>query len=349
MDSLKVTRSVFFTCLVFALLFYFQSPASAGFRINPCIQITKTCQSPAKPGDPITFSVTLKNCGSITLTITSLTDDHAGNLISSPQTLNPGYTATFNGSYYPQSSPSTNTVTVIAQYTVSGNTYTLTKSASATCESPIACLKITKSCTDAASQGSPINYSGTVTNCGNVNIFDISIVDIADGKTDYPSPQGFSLNPGSSTNYTGSYIPTKTPSTDTVTATGSYIWNNNSYSISAQASATCVIQEGGGNEGCTPGFWKTHPEMWPTPYTPDTPVYDAFGCNIGNFQTLGQAISAKGGGVNKLARHGVAAFLNAVHPSVDYPLSVEDVIHYVCEEHNADLLATYNGLACPLQ
>lgn len=79
-------------------------------------------------------------------------------------------------------------------------------------------------------------------------------------------------------------------------------------------------------EGCTPGFWKTHPEAWPpTGYSPNQKFKDVFDriikVKIGTKQvtnpTLLQALSAQGGGLEKLVRHSVAALLNAAHPTVD--------------------------------
>jgi hypothetical protein len=106
------------------------------------------------------------------------------------------------------------------------------------------------------------------------------------------------------------------------------------------------LRKPGEYEGLTPGFWKTHPELW-TGYSTDQTFYDVFGVYItinakGNDPgiynpTLIEAIAAKGG-VNEektppvydaLARHAVAALLNAAHPDVTYPLTEQEIIDAV--------------------
>jgi hypothetical protein len=110
-----------------------------------------------------------------------------------------------------------------------------------------------------------------------------------------------------------------------------------------------------GGKGCTPGFWKTHPELWDncsdlvvqaipgasctgtgtsgnfTPgadFTTSTPFVTYFGitnnscgggCRINNLpNTMGAAMAAAGGSCNKLARTAVAALLNAAVFGADY-------------------------------
>nr|NIQ99725.1 hypothetical protein [Gemmatimonadales bacterium] len=63
--------------------------------------------------------------------------------------------------------------------------------------------------------------------------------------------------------------------------------------------------------------------------------------------TLGQAIDAKGGGVKKIARHGTAALLSALHPGVAYPFTADEVIAAV-QAGDVDALAKANELGCPL-
>ncbi|MEM3769707.1 MAG: hypothetical protein QXG76_00795 [Candidatus Bathyarchaeia archaeon] len=97
-------------------------------------------------------------------------------------------------------------------------------------------------------------------------------------------------------------------------------------------------------EGFTPGFWRNHLEIWVT-YTPSTLWKDVFedpiSIRIGKKTitnpTLGQVIIATGGinekiGVyDALARHAVAALLNAAHPNVDYPMTIAEIINAVNE------------------
>lgn len=108
-----------------------------------------------------------------------------------------------------------------------------------------------------------------------------------------------------------------------------------------------------GDEGCTPGYWKNHLDSWPpTGYSPNDDDFDTvFGVDLFDPDiTLNDAIRAKGGGDNRLARHGTAALLSAAHPGVDYGLSVAEVITLVQagDEHAGDTLEYYNELGCPL-
>ena len=69
-------------------------------------------------------------------------------------------------------------------------------------------------------------------------------------------------------------------------------------------------------KGCTPGFWKNHATSPPWKnYEPDDEFEDVFDRTItissGSDPTLLQALGANGGCVNALARHTVAALLNA--------------------------------------
>jgi hypothetical protein len=99
-------------------------------------------------------------------------------------------------------------------------------------------------------------------------------------------------------------------------------------------------------EGCTPGFWKNHLELWPI--SPDDDFDATFGVDLFDPDiTLGQAVRLGGGGVRKLARHGTAAYLNAVHAGVDYPLTVAEVIAAV-QAGDAETLVGFNELGCEI-
>lgn len=106
------------------------------------------------------------------------------------------------------------------------------------------------------------------------------------------------------------------------------------------------LQIPGEFEGLTPGFWKPHPDLW-TGYSTDQTFFDVFGVyitinakgkNPGIYNpNLIQAIAAQGG-VNEqkdpsvydtLARHAVAALLNAAHPEINYPMTEQEIIDSV--------------------
>jgi hypothetical protein len=116
----------------------------------------------------------------------------------------------------------------------------------------------------------------------------------------------------------------------------------------------CQLQEQGGGEGCTLGYWKQsqHFDSW-VGYAP-TDYYDVvFG--VGPHITLLAALQSGGGGVYALLRHSTAALLNASSPDVDYDLSVAQVISLVQSafasgnfESAKNTLASFNEQGCPL-
>ena len=91
-----------------------------------------------------------------------------------------------------------------------------------------------------------------------------------------------------------------------------------------------------GGQGLTPGFWKNHPDVWPSPYTPGTSLDVPFD-NPGGPVTLGSytlldALQFQGGpGVDGaemiLLRAAVAALLNS--KALSYPLTTAQVISQV--------------------
>ena len=128
-------------------------------------------------------------------------------------------------------------------------------------------------------------------------------------------------------------------------------------------------------EGCGPGFWKQeqHLDFWVVEdgVTPDDSFNSVFGVEIDvtfkekgtkgkpqllNDPTLIQALQAKGGKVNALARQAVAALLNAQSPDVEYPMEVGMIISLVNEalttgeniEELKDMLELANEMGCPL-
>ncbi len=113
----------------------------------------------------------------------------------------------------------------------------------------------------------------------------------------------------------------------------------------------------GGGEGCTPGYWKQphHLDSW-VGYDPDDDFDTVFGTDLFSPDiSLLDGLERRGGGVNALARHAVAALLNAATPGVDYDLSVADVIAAVQAaeasgdyETTKNMLVALNEQGCPL-
>lgn len=127
-------------------------------------------------------------------------------------------------------------------------------------------------------------------------------------------------------------------------------------------------REEGGGDGCTPGYWKQrqHFDSWVN-YTPTDLFGNVFGetieirygkkRKIKENPTLLQALEAKGGGINALARHTVAALLNAASPDVSYDLSEAEVINAfkavypgTKQDYNSlkNFFSSFNEQGCPL-
>jgi hypothetical protein len=123
---------------------------------------------------------------------------------------------------------------------------------------------------------------------------------------------------------------------------GIWVWNGD------ERATGCVDIWSDCHKGCTPGFWKNHLDAWPTGYSPDDDFDATFGVDLFDPDiTLEEAVNAKGGKENKLARHGTAALLDAAHPHVDYPYSMAEVIAAV-QAGDADTLVAANEGFCPL-
>jgi len=117
----------------------------------------------------------------------------------------------------------------------------------------------------------------------------------------------------------------------------------------------CEKEPPSGGQGCTPGYWRQeqHFDSW-TSYSPWSSYDGTFGVN-GSFDTLLAAVWARGGGENALARHAVAALLNASSPGVNYAFSTAQVIAMVQQAYSTgnfenikNQFEYQNELGCPL-
>jgi hypothetical protein len=129
---------------------------------------------------------------------------------------------------------------------------------------------------------------------------------------------------------------------------------------SASANQVTFVNTPTDFEGCTPGFWRQphHFGAWPTGYHPDDKFNDVFGPGLPGELTLSEAVALGGGGINALARHSVAALLNAAHPDVNYKFSEQQVKDMWAAaiasgdpdfiEETKDLLDVANNTGCPL-
>ena len=116
-------------------------------------------------------------------------------------------------------------------------------------------ITVTKFCQDAEFLGEPITFNGVVTNAGNEELVDVTVVDDNGTPGDTSDDQvvfgPITLGPGETASYSGSYIPAGGgPSEDKVTVTGSGVLSK--VAVSDTDTATCIVP----NQGCTPGFWQ---------------------------------------------------------------------------------------------
>jgi choice-of-anchor A domain-containing protein len=110
------------------------------------------------------------------------------------------------------------------------------------------CIAVTKQCVNPCTPyGQPIQFSGTVTNCGDIVLTGVTVVDNHAGTVLGPIVLQPGGTPGSSANYSGSYTPTGTgtalcgPLMDTVTATGTAPVDPTPVTTSATATAACRV------------------------------------------------------------------------------------------------------------
>jgi hypothetical protein len=127
------------------------------------------------------------------------------------------------------------------------------------------------------------------------------------------------------------------------------------------ASSSCTVSIP--TEGCTPGFWKTHPELWDEPTDPvaaaagftTSTFFNAFfgltpaQSGFANSLTMLDAVSLGGGDGAKLARHGVSALLNLA-AGLNYPLppGINNATDLYNAIRNAYLTSTFEPLATQL-
>jgi hypothetical protein len=104
-----------------------------------------------------------------------------------------------------------------------------------------------------------------------------------------------------------------------------------------------------GDEGLTPGYWKNHLEMWPSPITPSTLLGDYV--TIPGYTDISffDALQIRGGDLKALVRHAAAAVLNAVHSNIDYPVDVAGIQAIIDDPgltitESKNLLESYNEL-----
>jgi hypothetical protein len=123
--------------------------------------------------------------------------------------------------------------------------------------------------------------------------------------------------------------------------------------VGGQWTVTCPAP----GEGCTPGFWRQpqHFDSW-VGYSPTDDFETVFGVDASfDPHTLLDAVWLGSGGEAALARHAVAALLDATSPDVDYEFTEAEVIALVQEAYATgdfdsakNQLAAENEAGCPI-
>jgi uncharacterized repeat protein (TIGR01451 family) len=191
----------------------------------PLITVTQTCPvNLVSAGGILTYSGTVSNAGNITLTNIVVTDNRPADntVIFTAASLAPGASANFSGSYEVPINCCVvwSTATASGQDTCVGTTVTDTDTTTCTVLT-MPSIVVTKTCPPTAAQpGDVLQYSGTVSNAGNITLVDVTIVNSqpGDGSTVWGP---ITLAPGESANYYASYlVPPDFCGTDTITAQG---------------------------------------------------------------------------------------------------------------------------------
>src|SRR5205823_10161333 len=124
-------------------------------------------------------------------------------------------------------------------------------------------VMVTKLCVNATS-GTTIQFSGTITNIGDVGLVNIKVFD------NQPAPNTpvttiATLGVGASVGYTGSYNATSSPSTDIVNVTATDAINGGT-AVASSAPQTCTYPV----PTRTLGFWATHTAFANSVWVPQT-------------------------------------------------------------------------------
>ena len=208
-----------------------QCSATCSNILTPCITVTKNCTGPVLPGAAQVISGVVSNCGNVNLTNVIITDNILGPVTVIPN-LAIGQSLPYSMQFTAGCVGNTNTVTARATSICGQN---VTNTATAVCPVTFTpCLAVTKNC-DTVSIGQPNTVSGFVTNCGNITITNISIVDNIYGTL----ATGISLQPGASQAYSRLVTNANCGNfPNIVTAAGTTICGGG---IEARATNVCVV------------------------------------------------------------------------------------------------------------
>jgi uncharacterized repeat protein (TIGR01451 family) len=344
------------------------------------ITITKTADTLSKVGDSVTYTFEICNVGDVPVNRVSVNDTVLGGLTSFfPATLAQGQCETvvrMRTVLATDPDPLVNTVTAV--YNAGSGIFASSDTAIASDSTNLfqPSVDVTKSCApDPVDIGGVVTCTIVVTNTSSADspgFINGTIIDSLSGNllaAGNPAVVSSTCTTTLATGASCTIVTARTvletdvsPLTNTVTV--NYNPSGFPNNIGDTATDSVTINPPPGGEGCTPGFWKQdqHFDSW-VGFTPDQSFEAVFGVDVTlrvggedvDDPTLLDALNAQGGGVNALARHAVAALLNASSPDVDSDFTVAEVIALVQEaiesgdfETAHQLLAAANEQGCPL-
>ena len=227
--------------------------ASCSPDLEPAIAVDKVCTANINEdgtGIDVLFNGTVTNTGNVALEDVTVVDDQGTAdpaddvTVLGPITLNAGESAPYSGDFSVSgTNSSTDNVTATGVDVLSGSP--VEASAQASCAADvlpaIAVDKICAADINAGGTGIDVQFSGLVSNTGNVTLENVTVTDdsgTADPGDDVIVFGPAILAPGESQPYSGSFGGSGPSSTDTVTAVGSDVLTQSP--VDASASATCA-------------------------------------------------------------------------------------------------------------
>jgi hypothetical protein len=213
------------------------SSATCGIDTNPTLALAETCSNASAPGEPINLAAVLRNSGNETLTGFKCSDSTGATVLGVPTSLAPGATAALSASYLPPGNSSTDILTCSATGAINGALASV--NSSATCGVTIkTSLTVSESCSNASAPGQPIAINAVIANPGNETLTAITCSDTQGAAL---SGVPATLAPGATATVTGSYTPSASPATDTITCQGNGTVSG--VRATANSSSTCLVEE----------------------------------------------------------------------------------------------------------
>lgn len=219
---------------------------------QPLVSLSVNCPAgPLTPGQSATYSGTVANTGSITLT--NIVVYRSGSSSEAPvyslDSLAPGASATFTATVPVPSNICNLTTSLSVMAHDLCQTQSASDEASTTC--PVAsnpAIAVAQQCPPASPPGSAVGFSGQVTNTGDITLTNVVVLHTLVGNTPVYGPA--TLEPGQSATFSGTYVIPESGSACTypsvVTATGNGRCDGRT--VQAQQANDCPIAYVGGVE-----------------------------------------------------------------------------------------------------